>query len=513
MTRFLDEYKNRIPIILMIIIGIALRLLFVGRIPGNNNFFQDEAFSAYEAYSMVNYGMDSHGYHNPVYLETWGSGMSAVQCYFQTIFIRFLGLTPVAVRLPQALLGCITLLFFYLLIKEIADEKVAFWSTLVLAICPWHITMSRWGLDCNYYIGFITIAMYFIVSSRNNIGKTILAAIFTAIALYSYASPWVVMPFLVYGTVIYLFARKEISFISIDIFTAILAVLVVPLFLFILVNLGFIGEIRTSFISIPKLSYFRNDDVKPSLENLHTLVTYFWNQYDWISYDSTPKYGTYFGVSNIFLVIGLAKSIFKKSNRAPIMWIWFACAIFMGLTIQANFERINILFLPLIYFIGEGIVFTIEFFKDYKRHAAIAMLVIYGLNGLFFAKYYFTDYNDMMERVWVEGTEEAVVFAKDAAALTGGTVHISGIRHPHVLCYSQYPVDKYIATVVYDDDNAKFLQPLSYEGYDYSEYIEAPSVAGDIYICAEDNTEYVEWLASQNMAYAQFGNYIVGVAN
>jgi len=505
-TAIQNIYKYKIAII--ILIGIVLRLAFIGRIPGNYNFQQDEAFSAYEAYSMVTYGMDSHGYHNPVYLETWGSGMSAVQCYFQTFFVRILGLTPVAVRLPQAILGCITLIFFYLLIKELATANVAFWATTVLAISPWHIQMSRWGVDCNYFIGFVTIAMYLIVSSRNKPWKTILAAIFTAITLYSYASPWIVMPILVYGTIIYLFVKKEINLKSIIVFTVVLGVLAIPLFLFILVNIGFIDEIRTNFISIPKLTVFRSGDVKPGLSNLKTLFKYFWTQNDLVSYDFVAGYGNYFIFSNVFIIIGLIKDIVKRNKYAFVMWIWFACGIVMGAMIDPNFERINLLFLPLFYFIGTGIVAVIDLLKDYKKIPSIAMGLLYGITAVLCTRYYFTGYNQMMERVWSEGTQEAIEFALNY----DGTIHIQDIRHPYVLLYSRYPVDKYIETVQYVDDNAKFLQPLSYEGYDYTDYTMEDAVSGDIYICSTENTAAVEWIVSQDMDCAQFGTYYVAIA-
>ena len=382
---FFIKYK----ILLIIIIGCLLRLAFIGRIPGNYNYFQDEAFSAYEAFSMVNYGMDSHGYHNPIYLETWGSGMSAVQCYIQTIFIRIIGFTPIAIRLPQALLGCLTLIFFYLLIKEISEERVAFWSTLVLAIAPWHIIMSRWGLDCNYFVGFLTISLYLLVTSKNVVWKTILAALLMGITLYSYAGPWIVMPFLVYGSILYLFLRKEMTIKSIIIYTVTLGLVIIPLFLFILVNLGFIEEIRTNIISIPKLSYFRSDDARPSLENLKQLITYFWTQYDYISYDAALPYGTYYLFSNVFLVIGLVKDLIKRQRKSIVMWIWFVCSFVLGVTVQSNFERTNILFLPLFYFIGIGIVFVIDIFKNIKLNKIvnIAVCVLYIVNGFLFSRY------------------------------------------------------------------------------------------------------------------------------
>lgn len=58
--------------------------------------------------------------------------------------------TPFLIRLPFALLGVVSIYFFYLLIKEILnDEKVSLISMFVLSILPWHVQESRvfsWGI-------------------------------------------------------------------------------------------------------------------------------------------------------------------------------------------------------------------------------------------------------------------------------------------------------------------------------------------------------------------------------
>lgn len=504
-----SKYINKYKLVSVIVIGCVLRLAYIGRIPGEYNYFLDESFSAYEAYSMLNYGIDSHGYHNPIYLESWGSGMSAVQCYIQMLFIKILGFRPVAVRLPQALLACVTLVFVYLLMKEIAEERTAFWATFLFAISPWHLIMSRWGLDCNFFIGFVTIAMYLLISSRNVLWRTILAAVFTGITLYSYASPWIVMPFMVYGTIIYLFLRKEMTIKSILIYTVVLGIVAFPLFLFIAINMGFLPEIRTNIISIPELGYFRSDDVYPSIENVKRMISFFWTQYDFVTHDSIPKYGIYFKFSNIFLIIGFINEIVKRSKRAIIMWIWLACGFVMGCFIVANFERLNILFIPLFFFVASGINCTIGLCKKWKIAATIIMVLLYSINGIMFAKFYFIDYNASIFNILPNGVQEVLIFAQNYE----GTIHIQDIRHPRVLCYTQYPVDKYVETVVYEDEHAKFLQPKSFEGYDFTEYIHDDAVKGDVYICSVENDEAVDWLAEHDMSCAQFGKFYLGVAN
>lgn len=85
------QLKNKTRIIFFILMaaGIAARMIGFGVIPGDIN--QDEAFAGYQAYSMLHYGVDSAGYRFPVYLYTWGSGMSALNSYLMMPFMAVFG--------------------------------------------------------------------------------------------------------------------------------------------------------------------------------------------------------------------------------------------------------------------------------------------------------------------------------------------------------------------------------------------------------------------------------------
>lgn len=90
-------YKNldyeKILFILIMAAGLFIRLWQFGNVPDGVN--QDEAFAGYEAYSILHYGKDSFGYHMPVYLTAWGSGMNALNSYLMIPFIAVFGLKRV----------------------------------------------------------------------------------------------------------------------------------------------------------------------------------------------------------------------------------------------------------------------------------------------------------------------------------------------------------------------------------------------------------------------------------
>lgn len=66
--------KRKILYIIILLIGAVARIYRLASAPGGIN--QDEAFGAREAWSLLHSGIDSFGYSWPVYLTTWGSGMS-----------------------------------------------------------------------------------------------------------------------------------------------------------------------------------------------------------------------------------------------------------------------------------------------------------------------------------------------------------------------------------------------------------------------------------------------------
>lgn len=489
--------------------GILLRLVMLGNIPGNANLNQDEIFAAYEAYSISNYGIDSHGYHNPVYLEAWGSGMNALETYLMIPFIRLFGMNSVTVRLPQALVGCVTLLFVYLLFNEISDKKTALWGTLLLSVSPWHIMLSRWALESNMLVGMLTIAVYFLVSSNRKIWRIAAAGIFMGLALYCYSAAWIALPVLILGILIYLFIERKITWKETLIYVAILFVSALPLLLFVAVNLGYIGEIK-SFISVPALGHFRNGEISFSVDNIKNTIHILWTQNDGNIWSSTERFGIFYHFSKVFFVIGLFAIIAKKNKKAVPVVIWFFVALIQSFTVDANFTRINMIFIPMFFAAASGIEFVVSIIVEkYKKIAMGAIFAIYCLSLVLFLKYYATDYNRTMAEVWFDGFEKAL----NEAVKSDGTVHIKNgdAPYPLVLFYTKYPTDVFVKTVDYFDPDSAYLHPLSFEGYSMTDYTYEEIVEGEAYICYINNEPTVSYMHENDMEFKVFGNYIVGV--
>lgn len=138
----------------ILLAGCAARLLALGAFPCGLN--QDEAFAGYNAWALLHYGVDSSGYHNPVYLTAWGSGMNALESYLMMPFIALLGTGTAVLRLPQALVACLS----YGLGKRAVGRGFALCALAVLATSPWHVMMARWALESNLAPGFLLFGLY-----------------------------------------------------------------------------------------------------------------------------------------------------------------------------------------------------------------------------------------------------------------------------------------------------------------------------------------------------------------
>ncbi len=120
----LDKWiKRNWKLCFVMLVAIVSRSVLLGKIPCGVH--ADEAFAGYEAYSILNYGTDSWGYAFPVYLTTWGSGMSVLESFLMIPFIRLGGLSLITIRLPQMIMGIISVYVVYLLFNRIADPKKA----------------------------------------------------------------------------------------------------------------------------------------------------------------------------------------------------------------------------------------------------------------------------------------------------------------------------------------------------------------------------------------------------
>lgn len=104
----------------------------------------DEASIGYNAYSLLKTLRDQDGNFLPLSFDQFGNFRAAGYQYVAIPFIAVFGLDSLAVRLPAALFGSLTVVVFYFFLRDFFGKKnIAFIGSFLMATLPWHINLSR----------------------------------------------------------------------------------------------------------------------------------------------------------------------------------------------------------------------------------------------------------------------------------------------------------------------------------------------------------------------------------
>lgn len=498
---------------IILAVGIFARVYKFGSLPGGIN--QDEAYAGYEAYSLLHYGKDSFGYSFPVYFISWGSGMNVLESYLMIPFIAMFGLETWVIRLPQLIMAIITLVVVYLLMKRLFNEKAGLISMFILAVVPWHIMLSRWGLESNLAPAFLVLGLLFFIKGMDKQVFYIVSAIMYGLSLYAYATIWPFVPVIILLEIIYAAYKKKANINKYTIISCIvLAVMALPLFLFLLVNKGYIDEIRLGFISIPKLLYMRSGEI--SLQNIPDNFKNIWNimlnQTDGLVTNVYKDYGIFYKITLVLFVVGMVFVIynviknFKSKNEVPqiLLLIQFIAGFLLTLMVTVNVNRANSLMIPVILIAAYGLYEILEL-TSYKfiYIAAAAYLWLFGN----FIQGYFQLYNEEAGYAFCTGLEEAMDFAMDNTSSNSKIYITPSASHSRIMFYSKIPVDEYIDTVVYNNYPSAFMSAGSFGRFcmDFDLYNNLDTAG--VYIL--DTGVDTGYLVQSGFKVNQFGYYIV----
>lgn len=385
--------------IIMILIALHLRGYQLSEIP--KGIHVDEAGMAYDAYSLANFGVDRYLNYLPVYLINFGGGQSALYAYLAAIFVNFLGITTTAIRIPAVVCNMIAIIAVYFMGRKHFGRKCAIVLTSLWIINPWNIMASRWGLDCNLLASTSIISLWLLLRAEKWYDY-IFAGMSIGITLYTYAISYLILPIFLCLIISYMLYTRKITLKNVIIMGIPIFILAIPLMLMILVNNGIIEEIN-SFITIPKLSYYRAAEIsfKNILNNIFKIKVLF--SADGLPYNSIGKYGTvyYFCIPLIILGIGIefVKLIQNIKNRkfeanSGITLFFISVAITIFLIVDPNINKANALYFPLVFLAFSSIKFLYEKANRKVFFVCFAIIIIaYAISFISFVNYYFNIYN------------------------------------------------------------------------------------------------------------------------
>jgi 4-amino-4-deoxy-L-arabinose transferase-like glycosyltransferase len=150
--------SSKIKILIIIFLALLIRGINIWQFPSLN---PDEAALGYNAYSLLETGLDEHGNSWPLHFKSFGDYKPGGYVYLALPFIKLFGLNILSVRLPNLIFSLLTIYLLYKLVLILSkSESISLLSALVLTLSPWHIHFSRGAWEANTSLFFIVWGSY-----------------------------------------------------------------------------------------------------------------------------------------------------------------------------------------------------------------------------------------------------------------------------------------------------------------------------------------------------------------
>lgn len=437
--------KNKI-LILIIFLAIVLRFWQLGNVPPSPDW--DEASLGYNAYSIMETGRDEYGQLFPLILRSFDDYKPGFYAYLTIPFIKLFGLGVLAVRLPSAIFGILTVLATYFLVKELFQRKdLALLSSFLLAISPWHIQFSRIAFESNVGLAFNVFIILFFLKALRQPWFLVLSSFFAGLNIYMYQGEKVFTPLIVL-TLVVIFRQRLLQISKKYILTSTLVglILIMPFLLYILTEKQAFLRARgvsvfsdqTPFLARTverlKADNNRGDIIGLVLDNrrvtyLFTIVGGYFSHFDFnwlfITGDETrhhvPNMGLLYLWEFPFLILGIYKLIFGQFDKRVkiVLLSWFLITPIPAMITTGVPHAVRTLnFLPTFQiFTAIGIISILNTVLNIKHKIlnfklgyllVVCCLLLVTLNITYYLNQYFVQQNYFNSQDWQYGYKQAV---------------------------------------------------------------------------------------------------------
>lgn len=363
------------------------------------NTFIDEENGFYDAYSLAQYGMDSHLIKFPVYLQSlYGQGQSVLLAYMAIPFFKILGVSLFSFRLTLVVIALVGISFTCYILNKYYSKYLA---PVMLAICtaPYLITEMRFAMDCNIslWIGLLAIDFLLLgINTKNSFLPLILFYLICGLMAYSYNVAWIYLIPLVISITFVLYNEKILSFKLIILNLLLLLVEIIPILTFaVRSNIPSLNKtIGFGIFTIPALPTSRagasfidihGNILENIINNIFSGFKMLFLSSDGLSWNSIQNFNAYYAFAIIIFIIGLYKVVVNSNKlEFKILLILLLSNVPIWLLVQANYNHWMFTHIPVLLVIGVGVK-RLQKILPYKY-----IYVLYLTSLLLFANAYFT---------------------------------------------------------------------------------------------------------------------------
>lgn len=394
----------------------------------------DEVGSAYDAYSIMTYGVDRYTKSYPVYFTNYGDGQNAFYTYLTALFFRLFGISKLTVRMGIAVSSLTGALFGFLYAsRKWKNKNIPILFLCLYAILPIFTMTQRFGLESHLLLSASIAVLYTSMRAleTEKWQYYLIAGITMGLSLYVYALVYIVLPIYLLLWLIYGICIRKIRIRRLFLLILPLVLLAAPLITVQLINAYSLPEMHLGPLTLTRLDTYRSAElgIQDILRNLKLMFT---NTllFDNLSYNTCSRYGTLYYFSLPFLFIGLVKTVRetwqsvkeRRPDYSAAIFFWLIGEFVMGCLLKGwstpNTTRMIGIFMAYLYLIVNGICSTWSFLKKiwHRRIFAGLLAGLYAFSFFSFTHYYFTQYNDLaypMNWLFYEPYDDVISFLEE----------------------------------------------------------------------------------------------------
>jgi len=502
----LTSYLKPKTSLLISILLLATFLRFYHLSTNPPALYWDEASIGYNAFAILTRGIDEHGVHYPITnFLAYGDAKPPLYIYATSLSMAVFGVNEFAVRFPSALSGVIAVALTYFLVKNIFGKTkhslaLAQISSLLLAISPWHLQMSRAGFEANLALTLFLAGLLCFLRGLNRPKLLPISAIFWIATLYTFNAYRIFLPFFLV-LLLLLYCQRITRQLKWSLISAVVAmVLVAPLIPFVLSSQA---QLRFDEVTIFKnqapvieanlrqqlnhnalwTKVIYNRRVLYALDFLKHYTDGFKPDFLFFSGDENPRLSTrdqgeMYLIELPLVLIGLYQLLQLKDSKAKLLIIGWLLLAFIPAGVAREtphaLRSLQVLPIPQIL-VGFGIIALIDRFSNVKKYSQIGywLLVIgYSLSLSLYLETYYRHYPRYWSDSWQYGYKQLVSYIKDHQDQYD-RIYITqklGRPHTYVLFYLQYDPVKYVAERDAGGDPFGFTYTNSFGKYFFTNY-------------------------------------------
>lgn len=503
----MDNKATLIMLLFVFFLGFLLRFYKLDQVP--YGFYQDESAIGYNAYSILNTGKDEYGKFMPVYFKSFGDYKLPAYIYLTVFSIKIFGLNEFAVRFPSALFGSLTVILLYFLVKELSqNRKIAYASSLLLAINPWNLQFSRAAFEVNVALFFSLFgAFMFIKSMKGNckMSYLLLSVFGFAMSLYSYNVTRLLSP-LILIMLIFLYRKhiRKLSPVKIVSAGSLLIILLIPfIFTFFLAS-GVASargalitsadiqaktiEFRSYLTGLPNIftSIFFNKWIMLAKQYVENIIHVFSTDFYFISGSNhgnqgIGNVGTFYIFQFPLVILGIILMFKDKMQEFSLFTLWVVISILvLSLSKEVpHATRGYFLIIPLQVFSSIGLVYLFYLFKKLtdKKIKFICLFILFSFifyNVLFYLTSYYFRFPILYAKSWRSEDKTLSLYLRENEHKYGKIIFDSnaGFMYTSLLFYLPYSPSEFQRTVMREpDDSEGFSMVKSFGKYEFRQVI------------------------------------------